>query len=32
MNEGGDERGGEIIHFSNQQMTQQSAPKCWGMI
>ena len=29
---GGDGRGGEIIHFSNQQMTQQTAPKCWGMI
>jgi hypothetical protein len=29
---GGDERGGEINHYSNQQMTQQTAPKCWGMI
>jgi hypothetical protein len=29
---GGDERGGETNHCSNQQMTQQTAPKCWGMI
>jgi hypothetical protein len=29
---GGDERGGEINHYSNQQMTQQTASKCWGMI
>jgi hypothetical protein len=29
---GGDGRGGEIIHCSNRQMTQQTAPKCWGMI
>ena len=29
---GGDGRDGDIFHCSNQQMTQQTAPKCWGMI
>jgi hypothetical protein len=33
MHEWGDDgRDGDIFHCSNRQMTQQTVPKCWGMI